>query len=57
VILEINAIDEITKLKEQKLIIPEHLRVGDIIDGYHLKSSLIQNDRTWLASKNGEELF
>jgi serine/threonine protein phosphatase PrpC len=55
VILEINAIDEITKLKEQKLIIPEHLRVGDIIDGYHLKSSLIQNDRTWLASKNGEE--
>jgi serine/threonine protein kinase len=55
VVLEVNAIDEVTKLKEQKLIIPEYLRNGDNIDGYILKESLIQNDRTWLASKNGED--
>lgn len=55
VVLEINAIDEITQLKKQKLIIPEYLRTGDTIDGYLLKEPLSQNQRTWLTQKNGEK--
>ncbi len=55
VVLEIRAIDEVAKLKEQDLIIPEYLKIGDNIDGYILKNSLIQNDRTWCATKNGED--
>lgn len=55
VVLEIRAIDEVVKLKEQNLIIPKYLKIGDNIDGYILKNSLIQNDRTWYATKNGED--
>jgi len=42
-------------LKRQNLIIPESLKEGDEIDGYTLKKSLIQNDRTWIAVKKGKE--
>ncbi len=40
-------------LKEQKLIIPEYLNIGDVIDGYTLEKSLIQNNRTWIAKNKG----
>lgn len=36
-----------------KLIVPEQLRSGDVIDGYTLTSSLIQNMRTWKVEKEG----
>jgi len=36
-----------------ELINPSKLNVGDVIDGYELLESLIQNDRTWKVSKAG----
>ena len=51
VILEINDIDEISKLKKLNLNIPETLKKGDVIDGFKLTHSLIQNDRTWICQK------
>ncbi|WP_121627194.1 protein kinase domain-containing protein [Poseidonibacter antarcticus] len=55
VILEINEIDEIQKFKDLPLNIPEKLQKGDVIDGYKLTLSLIQNDRTWICEKNSKE--
>jgi len=55
VILEVNQTDEIQKMKDLDLIIPEKLRRGDVIDGYRLTLSLIQNDRTWICEKNSKE--
>ncbi len=55
VIIEITQANEITILKQQKLPIPKSLKVGDIIDGYMLEKSLIQNDRTWLCSKKTKQ--
>jgi len=54
VIIDILGIDQVDKLKQQKLIIPEKLEVGMVIDGYKLKKSLIQNMRTWLCSNKGK---
>ena len=48
-LIEIKKIDETIKLKQQKLDIPKELKINDIIDGYKLIKSLIQNDRTWLC--------
>ena len=47
-------IDQVEKLKEQNLIIPKSLNRGMVIDGYRLERSLIQNNRTWLCSKRGQ---
>jgi len=55
VVLEINEIDEIQKFKDLPLDIPEKLQKGDVIDGYKLTLSLIQNDRTWICEKNSKE--
>ena len=55
VVLEINQTDEIQKMKDLKLLIPEKLKRGDVIDGYKLTLSLIQNDRTWVCEKNSKE--
>jgi len=55
VIVEILKADEITTLKRQKLTIPKSLKKGQIIDGYKLEKSLIQNDRTWLVSKKTKQ--
>lgn len=55
IVLEINEIDEISKLKSLDLIIPEHLNVNDNIDGYLLKKSLNSANRTWLCEKDNEE--
>ncbi|QSZ42331.1 protein kinase [Sulfurimonas aquatica] len=51
VVLDILKADELEILKKQHLIIPEKLRKGEVVDGYTLEKSLIQNDRTWLCSK------
>jgi len=55
IVLEVNQTDEIEKMKALKLDIPEKLKKGDVIDGYTLKLSLIQNDRTWICEKNSNE--
>ena len=55
VVLEVNDTDEIEKMKQLKLTIPKKLKKGDVIDGYKLTLSLIQNDRTWVCEKNEEE--
>jgi len=55
VVLEILQIDQLEKLKNLELPIPIELKVGQIIDGYTLEKSLIQNNRTWACSKNGKQ--
>ncbi|MEA1916147.1 MAG: protein phosphatase 2C domain-containing protein [Campylobacterota bacterium] len=54
VVIDVIEMDEVCFLKEQKLIIPEYLKKNQQIDGYILKKSLIQNDRTWLCEKKGK---
>lgn len=55
VILEVLQIDPVELMKNLNLQIPEKLKKGDIIDGYELILSLIQNDRTWVCKKNNQE--
>lgn len=55
VVLEVNDTDEIEKMKNLDLSIPKKLKKGDIVDGYKLTLSLIQNDRTWVCKKDEEE--
>ena len=55
VILEVLEADQIEIMKNLNLQIPEKLKKGDIIDGYELTLSLIQNDRTWVCKKNNQE--
>lgn len=55
VILEVLDADPIESMKNLNLEIPEKLKKGDIIDGYELTFSLIQNDRTWVCKKNNQE--
>ncbi len=53
VILEIKELDPRLKLKQSNLIIKEQYKVADIVDGYKLIKSLIQNNRTWLCENKG----
>jgi len=55
VVLDILKADEIELLKQQKLEIPKILKKGQVIDGYTLTKSLIQNDRTWLVHKKTKD--
>jgi serine/threonine protein phosphatase PrpC len=55
VILEVLQTDPVELLKNLNLKIPEKLKRGDIIDGYELTLSLIQNNRTWVCKKNNQE--
>lgn len=55
IILEVLQADEVDLMKNLNLEIPEKLKKGDIIDGYELTLSLIQNDRTWVCEKNNQE--
>lgn len=55
IVINILDTDEMTKLKQLSLEIPEKLTQGSVIDGYLLKKSLIQNDRTWVCEKKGLE--
>ncbi len=55
IVLEILKADEVSILKQQNLLIPEKLKVGQNIDGYKLEKPLIQNERTWLCSKKTKQ--
>ncbi len=55
VVIEILEANELEILKQQKLTIPESLKKNQVIDGYKLEKSLIQNDRTWLCSKKTKQ--
>ncbi len=55
VVIEILEANELEILKQQKLTIPESLKKNQVIDGYKLEKSLIENDRTWLCSKKTKQ--
>jgi len=55
VVVDILQEDKITKLKEQKLIIPKSFKKEQVIDGYRLLEPLIQNERTWLCEQKGKK--
>ena len=55
VVIEILKANELSVLKQQKLIIPQSLKKAQVIDGYKLEKSLIGNDRTWLCSKKTKQ--
>jgi len=55
VIIDILRANEFEILKQQKLEIPQTLKVDQNIDGYILEKSLIQNERTWLCSKKTKQ--
>ena len=54
VVIDVLGIDKVAQMKQQDIIIPEKLEVGMVIDGYKLKKSLIQNNRTWLCVNKGK---
>ena len=54
-LLEILQIDQVELMKNLNLQIPQKLKRGDIIDGYELTLSLIQNDRS--TQKNDRSRF
>ena len=54
VIIKFNGATQFTQLKQAKLEIPDSLKKGQIIDGYKLIKPLIQNERTWLVQKHGQ---
>ena len=49
IVIKINDISPINKLKNLNLEIPQNLKPNQIIDGYKLIKPLIQNERTWLV--------
>ena len=53
VVLEIKELDPRLKFKQSDLLVQEHYKAGEVIDGYTLTKSLIQNNRTWLCEKRG----
>ena len=55
IILDALQADQIEIMKNLNLKIPEKLKKGDVIDGYELTLSLIQNDRTWVCKKGEQE--
>ncbi len=55
VIVEINQTDQFCLLKQQKLDIPEHIKEGEVIDGYKLNKALVQNERTWECEQHGQK--
>ena len=55
VVVEVLKADEFQALKQQQLPILTTLKKGQIVDGYRLENSLIQNDRTWLCSKKTKQ--
>jgi len=55
VVVEILEACGVATLKQQKLIIANELKVNQVIDGYKLDKSLIQNDRTWLCTKKTKQ--
>ena len=55
VVLEIKELDPRLKYKLSDLIVKEKYKAGEEIDGYRLIKPLIQNERTWLCEKRGQQ--
>ncbi len=55
VVIDILQADELAELKQQNISIPTSLKKDQVIDGYTLDKSLIQNDRTWLCTKKTKQ--
>ena len=55
VVVEILKADEFTKLRQQQLPVAGTLKKDQVIDGYKLEKSLIQNNRTWLCTKKTKQ--
>jgi len=55
VVLEILKANEREVLKQQNLLIEGTLKKSQVIDGYTLEESLIQNNRTWLCTKQNKQ--
>ena len=55
VVLDILKANELEILKQQQVSIPQSLKKGEIVDGYTLEKSLIDNRRTWLCSKKTKQ--
>ncbi|RUM72929.1 MAG: bifunctional protein-serine/threonine kinase/phosphatase [Sulfurovum sp.] len=55
VVLEIKELDPRLKYKQSDLIVKEKYKAGEEIDGYRLIKPLIQNERTWLCEKRGQQ--
>jgi len=55
IVIKIEDIAPINKLKQLDLKIPETLKKEQIIDGYRLIKPLIQNKRTWLVEKKNKK--
>jgi serine/threonine protein phosphatase PrpC len=53
IVLEIKELDPRLRLKQSDLMVREHYKAGEVIDGYRLIKPLIQNERTWLCEKRG----
>jgi serine/threonine protein phosphatase PrpC len=56
VTIDVLKTDRLEVLKKMDLAIPDQLKVGDNYDGFILEKSLIQNNRTWIASRKGERV-
>ena len=55
VVIKVIETSDVEVLKSQQLTIPEKLTQNQVIDGYKLEKSLIQNNRTWLCSKKTKQ--
>ncbi len=55
IVMEIVDANEVAILKQQNLLIPQSLKQGQVVDGYTLEKSLIQNNRIWLCSKKTKQ--
>ncbi len=56
IVIDIKEADQFCLLKQQKLDIPQTLKIGQVIDGYKLIKPLVQNERTWLCEYNASQL-
>jgi len=55
VVINILKANEFEQLKQQKIAIPKKLKKAQVIDGYRLDKSLIQNERTWVCTKKTKQ--
>lgn len=53
VVLEVKELDPRLMFKQSNLIVQSRYKEAEVIDGYTLIKSLIQNKRTWLCEKRG----
>ena len=55
VVLKVLQTNDMHILKSQELDIPQKLTKNQVVDGYKLEKALIQNNRTWLCSKEEKQ--